>query len=100
MLEEPASKDTKRLMSVGSRVAMLALTIGLICVSALAGFIASKYEVFERDPREFISRVVLKFDGPEPLFVALSLASQSGRLPMRGQLADLSMRFDDNTSAI
>ena len=54
-------------MSVGTRVAMLALTIGLICVSALAGFIASKYEVFERDPREFISRVVLKFDGPEPL---------------------------------
>ena len=54
-------------MSVGFRAAMLALTIGLIFVSALAGFIASKYEVFERDPREFISRVVLKLDGPEPL---------------------------------
>ena len=75
-------------MSVGSRVAMLALTIGLICVSALAGFITSKYDVFERDPREFISRFVLKFDGPEPL-----LSPYRSRLNLDGCQCAVSWRI-------
>ena len=75
-------------MSVGSRVVMLALTIGLICGSALAGFIASKYDVFERDPRELISRFVLKFDGPEPL-----LSPYRSRLNLDGCQCAVSWRI-------
>ena len=75
-------------MTVWFRSAVIALTIGLIGLSALAGFVTAKYEIFDRDPREFISRVVLKFDGPEPL-----LSPYRSRLNLDGCQCAVSWRI-------
>ena len=42
--------------------------VGIITIGAFgAGYGAMKYRLFEHSPREFVSRLMLKLDGPEPI---------------------------------